>query len=166
MPAASALTQNELWCGGSSVRKVWREAAVTGDAKAVARLLAQGLNVNDRDRYGQTALMLAALHGHLGAVRLLLDAGADKNVVAKFGFTALMLAIVNAIVRPVLFILTLPITVLTLGLFYLVINGIAFGLAAALVPGFAVSSTMSAIGGALLTSVISWFLGIFVKRDS
>jgi putative membrane protein len=79
---------------------------------------------------------------------------------------ALMLAIVNAIVRPVLFILTLPITVLTLGLFYLVINGIAFGLAAALVPGFAVSSTMSAIGGALLTSVISWFLGIFVKRDS
>ena len=79
---------------------------------------------------------------------------------------ALMLAIVNAIVRPVLLILTLPITVLTLGLFYLVINGIAFGLAAALVPGFSVNSTMSAILGALLTSVISWFLGIFVKRDS
>jgi putative membrane protein len=79
---------------------------------------------------------------------------------------ALVLAIVNAIVRPVLVILTLPITVLTLGLFYLVINGVAFGMAAALVPGFAVRSWTAAILGALLTSVISWVLGIFVKRDS
>ena len=79
---------------------------------------------------------------------------------------AVVLGVVNAIVRPVLLILTLPITVLTLGLFYLVINGIAFGLAAALVPGFGVRSAWSAILGAFLTSVISWFLGIFVKRDT
>ena len=78
---------------------------------------------------------------------------------------ALVLAIVNAIVRPLLVILTLPITVLTLGLFYLVINGAAFGLAAALVPGFQVASWTSAILGALLTSLVSWFLGIFVRRD-
>jgi putative membrane protein len=78
---------------------------------------------------------------------------------------ALVLAVVNAIVRPILLILTLPITVLTLGLFYLVINGAAFGLAAALVPGFQVGSWTAAILGALLTSVISWFLGIFVRRD-
>jgi putative membrane protein len=80
-------------------------------------------------------------------------------------FAALVLAVVNAIVRPVLVILTLPITVLTLGLFYLVINGAAFGLAAAMVPGFQVASWTSAIIGALLTSLVSWFLGIFVRRD-
>jgi putative membrane protein len=78
---------------------------------------------------------------------------------------ALVLGVVNAIVRPILLILTLPITVLTLGLFYLVVNGLAFGLAAALVPGFQISSWTAAILGALLTSVISWFLGIFIRRD-
>jgi putative membrane protein len=78
---------------------------------------------------------------------------------------AVMLAIVNAVVRPILVIITLPITVLTLGLFYLVINGIAFGLAAAFVPGFSVASWTAAILGALMTSVVSWFLGIFVRRD-
>lgn len=78
---------------------------------------------------------------------------------------ALVLGLVNAIVRPILLILTLPITVLTLGLFYLVVNGLAFGLAAALVPGFQIASWTAAILGALLTSVLSWFIGIFVKRD-
>jgi putative membrane protein len=78
---------------------------------------------------------------------------------------ALVLGFVNAIVRPILVILTLPITVLTLGLFYLVVNGIAFGLAAALVPGFELASVTAAILGALATSLISWFIGIFVKRD-
>jgi putative membrane protein len=78
---------------------------------------------------------------------------------------ALVLGAVNAIVRPILLILTFPITVLTLGLFYLVVNGIAFGLAAALVPGFQIESWTAAILGALLTSVLSWFIGIFVKRD-
>jgi putative membrane protein len=84
---------------------------------------------------------------------------------AALAIAALVLGIVNAIVRPILVILTLPITVLTLGLFYLVINGVAFGLAAAFVPGFQVGSWTAAILGALLTSVISWFLGIFVRRD-
>jgi putative membrane protein len=78
---------------------------------------------------------------------------------------ALVLGVVNAIVRPILLILTFPITVMTLGLFYLVINGIAFGLAAALVPGFEITSWTSAILGALLTSIVSWFIGVFVKRD-
>ncbi len=78
---------------------------------------------------------------------------------------AIVLGVVNAIVRPILLILTLPITVLTLGLFYLVVNGLAFGLAAALVPGFQIASYTAAILGALLTSCVSWFIGIFVKRD-
>src|SRR5688500_13913927 len=81
------------------------------------------------------------------------------------GLAALVLGVVNAIVRPILLLLTFPITVITLGLFYLVINGAAFGLAASVVPGFQVSSWTSAILGALLTSIVSWFLGIFVRRD-
>ena len=78
---------------------------------------------------------------------------------------ALVLGVVNAIVRPILVILTFPITVLTLGLFYLVVNGLAFALAAALVPGFQIAGWGPAILGALMTSVVSWFIGIFVKRD-
>lgn len=85
---------------------------------------------------------------------------------SALAIAALVLGVVNAVVRPVLVILTLPITVLTLGLFYLVINGLAYGLAAAVVPGFSIASWTAAILGALLTSVISWFLGIFVKRES
>jgi putative membrane protein len=77
---------------------------------------------------------------------------------------ALVLGFVNAIIKPILVILTLPITVLTLGLFYLVVNAIAFGLAAAVVPGFSISSFTAALLGALVTSVVSWFVGIFVKR--
>lgn len=74
---------------------------------------------------------------------------------------ALILGFVNATVRPVLTILTLPITILTLGLFYLVVNAMAFGLAAALVPGFSVDSAGSAILGALVASLVSWFIGMF-----
>ncbi len=72
---------------------------------------------------------------------------------------ALVLGLVNALVRPVLFILTLPITIITLGLFYLVVNGIAFALTAALVPGFTVRGFGSAILGALVVSVVSWIIG-------
>ncbi len=74
---------------------------------------------------------------------------------------ALILGFVNAIVRPILVILTLPITILTLGLFYLIVNAAAFGLAAALVPGFSIDSLGSAILGALVVSIVSWFIGLF-----
>jgi putative membrane protein len=72
---------------------------------------------------------------------------------------AAVLGIVNAVVRPVMTILTLPITILTLGLFYLVVNGAAFGLAAAFVPGFDVASWLAAILGALVTGVAAWVAG-------
>lgn len=78
---------------------------------------------------------------------------------------ALVLGFVNAIVRPILVVLTLPITLLTLGLFYLVVNGLAFGLAALLVPGFMVASFGWAMLGALVVSVISWFIGSFGARS-
>jgi putative membrane protein len=74
---------------------------------------------------------------------------------------AVVLGFLNAIVRPILTLLTLPITILTLGLFYLVVNGLVFALAARLVPGFAVGSIWWAILGALVVSLISGFIGSF-----
>ncbi len=88
--------------------------------------------------------------------------------VATFGglaVAALVLGIVNAVVRPVMVLLTLPVTILTLGLFYLVVNGFAFWLAAALVPSFTVDSFGQAILGALVTGLVSWFVGSIVGRD-
>jgi putative membrane protein len=77
---------------------------------------------------------------------------------------AVVLGLVNALVRPVLLVLTLPLTVLTLGLFYLVVNGAAFALAAAVVPGFRVASFGSAMAGAMIVSLVSWFIGWLTKR--
>ncbi len=68
---------------------------------------------------------------------------------------SLAIGLANALVRPVLTLLTLPITVLTLGLFYLVVNGLTFGLAACAVRGFSVDSAGAAIVGALLVSLVS-----------
>ena len=76
---------------------------------------------------------------------------------------AAVLGVVNTVVRPVLTFLTFPITILTLGLFYFVVNGAAFGLAAALVPGFDVGSFLSAILGALVTGLAAWMVGAVVK---
>jgi putative membrane protein len=82
------------------------------------------------------------------------------------GFLAgVILGFVNAIVRPFLFFLTLPLTLLTLGLFIFVLNAICFGLTAWLVPGFSVDGFFSAVFGALLVSVVSWILnGLVVGR--
>ena len=85
--------------------------------------------------------------------------------IANFGsalFAALVLGLVNTLVRPVLTLLTLPLTVLTLGVFYLVLNGLLFWLASALIPGFAVSGFGSALFGALLYGVIAWALAALV----
>jgi len=70
---------------------------------------------------------------------------------------ALVLGLLNAVVRPILFILTLPITIVTLGLFVFVLNAIMFWLASAFVDGFTVSGPFPALLGALLFSVISLF---------
>src|SRR4051794_30170507 len=78
---------------------------------------------------------------------------------------AVVLGLVNALVRPVLLILTLPITIVTVGLFYLVVNGIAFALAAALVPGFTVASFGSAVAGALIVSGVSGAIARLTGRS-
>jgi putative membrane protein len=78
---------------------------------------------------------------------------------------SLILGFINAVVRPILTLLTLPITILTLGLFYLLVNGFTFFLASKVVPGFEVAGFWWAVLGALVMSVISSFIGAFAKDD-
>jgi putative membrane protein len=84
--------------------------------------------------------------------------GADTLVGA-----ALLLGIVNAIVRPVLVVLTLPITILTLGLFLFVVNAATFGLVAYFLSGFHIAGFFPALLGSLLVSIISTILSSFTK---
>ena len=69
-----------------------------------------------------------------------------------------ILGVVNALVRPVLILLTLPFTLITLGLFLFVVNAICLGLVAWLVPGFSLSGFLAALVGAIVISVVSWLL--------
>jgi ankyrin repeat protein len=77
------------------MRDDWRSAAIANDGLRLAQLLAAGVSIDCRDRYGQTALMLAAHRGNADAVAALLDHGADLNVTAKYGLSSLMLAVIN-----------------------------------------------------------------------
>lgn len=78
---------------------------------------------------------------------------------------ALVLGLVNTLIRPVLVLLTLPVTVLTLGLFILVINGLMFWAVANLIGGFQVAGFWSAVGAALLYSIISWALSALLLKN-
>jgi len=75
---------------------------------------------------------------------------------------ALLLGIVNAVIRPIILILTLPLTVLTLGLFILVVNGISVALVAWLMPGFSLSGLGSAILASIVVGLTSWVASAFV----
>lgn len=72
----------------------WEEAVKRDDVQAVRTLLAQGADMDARDRHGQTALMLAAHAGHREIAGMLIAHHANLDVTAKFGLSALMLAIV------------------------------------------------------------------------
>lgn len=102
----------------------------------------------------------------LNAVALLLVTWLLPTIqVAGFGSAlaaALVLGFINTLVRPVLTLLTLPITLLTLGIFYLVLNGLLFWLASALLPGFHVEGFVSAMIGAILYGVIAWALSALI----
>jgi len=81
--------------------------------------------------------------------------------VTSFGsamLAALVIGLLNTLVRPLLVILTLPVTLLTLGLFYFVLNGLLFWWAGHMLDGFEVDGFVSAVLGAILYSVIAWVL--------
>jgi len=77
---------------------------------------------------------------------------------------ALVLGLINTLIRPVLLLLTLPVTVLSLGLFILVINGMLFWFAGSVLRGFVVSGFGTALMGALLYSIISSVLSLLVPK--
>jgi putative membrane protein len=77
-----------------------------------------------------------------------------------------LLGFVNALVRPILLLLTLPFTLITLGLFIFVVNAICFALTAALVPGFEINGFLSAFFGAILVSLVSWVLNALLGDDT
>ncbi len=74
---------------------------------------------------------------------------------------AALLGIVNAVIRPVIILLTLPINIMTLGLFTLVINALMLKLVAWLVGGISITGFWAAFWGAIIISLVSWFLSLF-----
>jgi putative membrane protein len=78
---------------------------------------------------------------------------------------ALLLGVVNAIVRPVVVLLTLPVTLVTLGLFLLVVNAAMLGLVAAFLPGFAIAGFWPAFWAAIIISAVSWLGSAIFKKD-
>ena len=72
-------------------------------------------------------------------------------------FAAFVLGLVNALINPIVQFLMLPITIITLGLFYFVVNGLMLQLAAAVVPGFRVKTLGTAILAGLIISLLNWF---------
>ena len=78
---------------------------------------------------------------------------------------AVLLGIVNALVRPVLTFITFPITVITFGLFLLVVNAATIGLVAMLLGGFNVDGLLPGIGAAVITGLVSWIAGWFIGGE-
>jgi len=78
---------------------------------------------------------------------------------------ALLLGIVNAFVRPVVILLTLPLTILTLGLFLLVVNAMMLGLVSMMFQGFTLGGFWSAIFGAIFVSFFGWLASAFVGES-
>jgi putative membrane protein len=74
----------------------------------------------------------------------------------------LLLGVINAIVRPFALLLSLPALVITLGLFLLIVNAAMLGLVALLLPGFRIAGFWTAVGGALIVSIVSWIGSWFI----
>ena len=77
------------------MEKDWERAIHSGDVGWVRSLIEHGLEINSKDRHGQTGLMLAAMKGHTEIVRLLVENKAELNHTAKYHLSALMLAVIN-----------------------------------------------------------------------
>jgi putative membrane protein len=89
--------------------------------------------------------------------------GIEARSVTVVLAAALVLGLVNAIVRPVLLVLTLPLTLVTLGLFLFVLNAVCLWLTSVVVPGFDVRGFWPALWGALVVSALSWVVNGFVS---
>lgn len=99
------------------------------------------------------------LHWLVSTIAILIAAYIIPGITVTFVgalVLAVVLALINIFIKPLILILTLPITILTLGLFSLVINALLVMLSAKIVPGFDVAGFWSALGFSILVSVINW----------
>ena len=88
----------------------------------------------------------------------------DENSFVTALIVALVLGLINTLIRPLLVLLTLPVTILTLGLFIFVINGLPFWAVGSFVPGFHVAGFWAGVFGAIVYSVISWLLSALIPK--
>ena len=89
--------------------------------------------------------------------------GIHINDIKTLFIASLVLGLINAIIRPILIFFTLPLTIVTLGLFILIVNGFTFWLAARFVPGFQVDGFFPAVLGAVVVSLLSFVFSSFIK---
>lgn len=110
-------------------------------------------------------ILSALLHWILtAAILMLVDAMMPGIAISGFGtalLAAFVMGLVNFFIRPLLALLTLPLNLLTLGLFSFIINAFMFALVAWLVPGFEVNNFLSALVGSLLLALMTSILGMF-----
>ena len=106
------------------------------------------------------ARVIFAALGLALAAYLLKGVGYDSFV--DLLLAAVLLGVLNAVVRPILFILTLPLTIVTLGLFLLVLNAAMIGLVAWMLPGFTVDGFWPGIMAAIITGLASWIGGVVI----
>jgi putative membrane protein len=99
------------------------------------------------------------------AVAAWLLPGVRVQSLATLLVAALVLGFLNAVVKPVLVLLTLPLTILTLGIFYLILNGVMFALGSVLVPGFEVAGFGAAFLGAIVMGLCSMMLAAVLRDD-
>lgn len=96
-------------------------------------------------------------------VTALLLPGIELRGIGATLIAAAVLGIVNAVIRPILTVLTLPLTIVTLGLFTFVVNALMLLLTSAVVPGFVVRGFWSAVVGAIVLSIISFLLSHLIR---
>jgi putative membrane protein len=114
--------------------------------------------------------MRMLLHWLFNALALLALPYVLSSIHVDTFFTALLVAVVlgliNTLIRPVLVILTLPVTIVTLGLFIFVINGLLFWAVGSFMPGFKVDGFWAGVFGAIVYSLISWALSALIPKKS
>lgn len=95
---------------------------------------------------------------------LLIDGIQVSGFLSAF-FAAALLGILNAFFRPILIILTLPINILTMGLFTFIINAMLLMMASGVIPGFNVEGFWAAVFGSMVIGLISWILNMLVNQQ-
>ena len=87
-----------------------------------------------------------------------------KSIYVGF-MVSLILGLVNATVRPILILITMPATIMTMGIFIVVVNGFLLYVVSTFIPGFSVHSFQSSITAAIVISIFSWFLNIIINTE-